>query len=55
MLELTLEGGVECYQAFQAEDTACAKAQRQCKGLSCSANYTQFISLEQEVWGQCWE
>ena len=29
MLELPLEGGAEFYEAFQVEETACAKAQRQ--------------------------
>lgn len=31
MLELTLEGGAECYQAFHVGKTACTKAQMQCK------------------------
>lgn len=29
MFELTLEGEAECYQAFQEEETECAKARRQ--------------------------
>lgn len=39
MLKLTLEGG-KFYQAFQAEETACTKAQRHQECLSRSKNHS---------------